>query len=90
MLTVTNTDELELEEIVVPGDLSSAAFLIAAGVLVGGSRLLIRGTGVNWTRPGSCGSSSGWAASCSATSRSPATTSATTSRSRTSTGRPVR
>jgi 3-phosphoshikimate 1-carboxyvinyltransferase len=51
-VVVTNTDELELEEIVVPGDLSSAAFLIAAGVLVGGSRLLVRDTGVNWTRTG--------------------------------------
>jgi 3-phosphoshikimate 1-carboxyvinyltransferase len=51
-LSVTNTDELELDEIVVPGDLSSAAFLIAAGVLVAGSRLVVRDTGVNWTRTG--------------------------------------
>ncbi len=36
----------------VPGDLSSAAFLIAAGVLVPGSRLLISDVGVNWTRTG--------------------------------------
>src|SRR5919201_6996569 len=33
-VAVTNTDELTLEEIVVPGDPSSAAFMIAAGVLV--------------------------------------------------------
>jgi 3-phosphoshikimate 1-carboxyvinyltransferase len=52
VLRVGNTDELELDEIAVPGDLSSAAFLIAAGVLVAGSRLLIRDTGVNWTRTG--------------------------------------
>jgi 3-phosphoshikimate 1-carboxyvinyltransferase len=52
VLRVGNTDELELDEIAVPGDLSSAAFLIAAGVLVPGSRLLIRDTGVNWTRTG--------------------------------------
>jgi len=51
-VVVANTDELELDEIVVPGDLSSAAFLIAAGVLVSGSRLLIRNAGVNWTRVG--------------------------------------
>jgi 3-phosphoshikimate 1-carboxyvinyltransferase len=51
-ITVTNVDELELEDIVIPGDLSSAAFLIAAGVLVTGSRLLVRGVGVNWTRVG--------------------------------------
>ena len=35
-----------------PGDLSSAAFLIAAGVLVPGSRLVLEGVGVNWTRTG--------------------------------------
>ncbi|HXB65905.1 MAG TPA: 3-phosphoshikimate 1-carboxyvinyltransferase [Solirubrobacteraceae bacterium] len=51
-VTVTNTDELVLERVRVPGDLSSAAFMIAAGVLVGGSRLLIRDVGVNWTRSG--------------------------------------
>jgi 3-phosphoshikimate 1-carboxyvinyltransferase len=51
-VTVVNTDELMLEEIVVPGDASSAAFAIAAGVLVPGSRLLLRGVGVNWTRCG--------------------------------------
>jgi 3-phosphoshikimate 1-carboxyvinyltransferase len=36
----------------VPGDASSAAFLVAAGVLVPGSRLLIGDVGVNWTRSG--------------------------------------
>jgi 3-phosphoshikimate 1-carboxyvinyltransferase len=36
----------------VPGDLSSAAFLIVAGVLVPGSRLLVADVGVNWTRTG--------------------------------------
>jgi 3-phosphoshikimate 1-carboxyvinyltransferase len=51
-VTVTNADELTLEHIVVPGDLSSVAFVIAAGVLVAGSRLLIRDVGVNWTRTG--------------------------------------
>ncbi len=51
-VTVTNADELTCEEIVVPGDASSAAFAIAAGVLVPGSRLLLRGVGVNWTRSG--------------------------------------
>jgi 3-phosphoshikimate 1-carboxyvinyltransferase len=50
--TVRNTDELELESIEIPGDLSSAAFLIAAGVLVSRSRLLIERVGVNWTRAG--------------------------------------
>ncbi len=51
-VTVTNTDELVLEHVRVPGDPSSAAFLLAAGVLVRGSRLLIRDVGVNWTRTG--------------------------------------
>jgi 3-phosphoshikimate 1-carboxyvinyltransferase len=50
--TVTNIDELELEHVRVPGDPSSAAFLVAAGVLVPGSRLLLRDVGVNWTRTG--------------------------------------
>jgi 3-phosphoshikimate 1-carboxyvinyltransferase len=52
VISVGNTDELELDAVTVPGDLSSAAFLIAAGVLVRGSRLLVRDTGVNWTRTG--------------------------------------
>jgi len=46
------TDELQLETIEVPGDLSSAAFWITAGVLIRGSRLVIHGVGVNWTRTG--------------------------------------
>ncbi len=50
--TVRTADELELEVIDVPGDLSSAAFLIAAGVLVPGSRLVLEDVGVNWTRSG--------------------------------------
>ena len=36
----------------VPGDLSSAAFMIAAGVLIKGSRLLVEGVGLNRTRIG--------------------------------------
>ena len=51
-IAVGNVDELELDELSVPGDLSSAAFLLTAGVLVSGSRLLLRGVGVNWTRSG--------------------------------------
>jgi len=51
-LTAVNADELTLDEISIPGDPSSAAFAIAAGVLVPGSRLLLRGVGVNWTRCG--------------------------------------
>jgi 3-phosphoshikimate 1-carboxyvinyltransferase len=51
-VTVVNADELVLERVVVPSDPSSAAFLVAAGVLVPGSRLLLRNVGVNWTRTG--------------------------------------
>jgi 3-phosphoshikimate 1-carboxyvinyltransferase len=51
-VTVAGTDELTLDELVVPGDPSSAAFAIAAGVLVPDSRLVLRGVGVNWTRSG--------------------------------------
>jgi 3-phosphoshikimate 1-carboxyvinyltransferase len=51
-VTVVNADELLLESVRVPGDLSSAAFLVAAGVLVPGSRLLLEDVGVNWTRTG--------------------------------------
>jgi 3-phosphoshikimate 1-carboxyvinyltransferase len=51
-VSVGPVDELELDAIVVPGDLSSAAFTITAGVLVRGSRLVLRDVGVNWTRTG--------------------------------------
>jgi len=50
--TVGNTDELEPRDIDVPGDPSSAAFLIAAGVLVRDSRLVLERVGINWTRAG--------------------------------------
>jgi 3-phosphoshikimate 1-carboxyvinyltransferase len=51
-VTIRNADEFELDGVDVPADPSSAAFLIAAGVLVQGSRLLLEGVGVNWTRTG--------------------------------------
>jgi 3-phosphoshikimate 1-carboxyvinyltransferase len=53
-IRVGTVDELELDidAIDIPGDLSSAAFFIAAGVLVPGSRLTLRNVGVNWTRAG--------------------------------------
>jgi 3-phosphoshikimate 1-carboxyvinyltransferase len=51
-VTVAGADELLLERVRVPGDPSSAAFLVAAGVLVPGSRLLVGDVGVNWTRTG--------------------------------------
>ncbi len=50
--TVTQVDELELEEITVPGDPSSAAFMAAAACLVPQSKLVIGDVGLNWTRTG--------------------------------------
>jgi 3-phosphoshikimate 1-carboxyvinyltransferase len=49
---LTCVDELELDDVTVPGDLSSAAFLIAAALIIPGSRLTVRDVGVNWTRTG--------------------------------------
>lgn len=40
------------QEIRVPGDISSAAYFIAAGLLVPGSEILIRNVGINPTRDG--------------------------------------
>jgi 3-phosphoshikimate 1-carboxyvinyltransferase len=51
-LTVSQVDELELDEIVVPGDPSSAAFMVAAATLVSGSRVVVKGMDLNWTRTG--------------------------------------
>ena len=49
-LTVSQVDEIELDEIVGPGDPSSAAFVVAAATLVPGSRVVVSGMGLNWTR----------------------------------------
>jgi 3-phosphoshikimate 1-carboxyvinyltransferase len=51
-VTVGNCDELVLEEVLVPGDFSSAAFAVAAALIVPRSRILVRDVGVNWTRTG--------------------------------------
>jgi 3-phosphoshikimate 1-carboxyvinyltransferase len=51
-LSVSQLDELELGEVTVPGDPSSAAFWIAAAALVPESRIVIEGVGLNWTRTG--------------------------------------
>ena len=51
-IELTQHDELELGDIHVPGDPSSAAFHIAAAILVKGSRIVITDMSANWTRTG--------------------------------------
>ncbi len=50
--SVTTCTELYPQEIVVPGDISSAAYFIAAGILVPNSKILIKNVGINPTRAG--------------------------------------
>lgn len=45
-------NELYGQKIMVPGDISSAAYFIAAGLLVPDSEILIKNTGINATRAG--------------------------------------
>jgi 3-phosphoshikimate 1-carboxyvinyltransferase len=51
-VSVCQHDELELEAVDVPGDPSSAAFHVAAAVLVRGSRIVLANHAANWTRVG--------------------------------------
>ena len=46
------SNSLAAQEIIVPGDISSAAFFIAAGLVVPNSEILIKNVGVNPTRRG--------------------------------------
>jgi 3-phosphoshikimate 1-carboxyvinyltransferase len=47
---IRQCDELELEEIRVPADPSSAAFFVTAAAIVAGSRIVLEDVGLNWTR----------------------------------------
>jgi 3-phosphoshikimate 1-carboxyvinyltransferase len=51
-LRVSEVDELELHDVHVPGDPSSAAFIAAAACVVPDARVVIEGMGLNWTRTG--------------------------------------
>ena len=51
-VTIEPVAGLALDTLTVPGDPSSAAFAIAAALLVPGSRVMVRGTSANWTRTG--------------------------------------
>jgi 3-phosphoshikimate 1-carboxyvinyltransferase len=51
-ITVQPAERLRLGEVVVPGDISSAAPLILAATLLPGSELIVTGVGINPTRTG--------------------------------------
>ncbi len=51
-VSVAGTAELHAVHVTVPGDISSAAFFLAAASIVPGSEVVLRGTGVNATRCG--------------------------------------
>ncbi|HEY4279538.1 MAG TPA: 3-phosphoshikimate 1-carboxyvinyltransferase [Conexibacter sp.] len=51
-VAVGRVERLSLGEIAVPGDASSAAFWVAAALLVPGSRVVLQDVNVNWTRTG--------------------------------------
>ena len=50
--TIAPNPELIGQKIEVPGDISSAAYFIAAGLLVPGSEILVKNVGINPTRDG--------------------------------------
>ncbi len=49
---ITGQPELKARPVVVPGDISSAAFFLVAGAIVPGSVVTIKGVGINPTRDG--------------------------------------
>jgi len=51
-VTVTGPAQLQGQSVIVPGDISSAAFWLVAGACVPGSELIIENVGVNPTRTG--------------------------------------
>ena len=50
--SITPVSELFSQKIEVPGDISSAAYFIAAGLIVPGSEILVKNVGINPTRDG--------------------------------------
>ncbi|MBQ9438500.1 MAG: 3-phosphoshikimate 1-carboxyvinyltransferase [Lachnospiraceae bacterium] len=50
--TVFPTESLTGQKVLVPGDISSAAYFLAAGTLIPGSEILLRNVGINPTRDG--------------------------------------
>ncbi len=51
-VTVTGGAQLQGQNVIVPGDISSAAFWLVAGAIVPGSELVVENVGVNPTRTG--------------------------------------
>lgn len=51
-ISIKGGTALNPQDITVPGDLSSSAFFIAAGLIVPGSEILIKNSGINPTRTG--------------------------------------
>ncbi len=50
--TITPPDELFACDVTVPGDISSAAYAMTAGLIIPGSEILIKNVGINETRAG--------------------------------------
>jgi 3-phosphoshikimate 1-carboxyvinyltransferase len=50
--TIQPEPHLQAQQIIVPGDISSAAYFIAAGLIVPNSEILIKNVGINPTRNG--------------------------------------
>lgn len=51
-VTIAPPNELYADKVSVPGDISSAAFFIAAGLMAEGSEILVKDVGINPTRDG--------------------------------------
>lgn len=51
-IRITGGQEFTEQEIVVPGDISSAAFWLVAGLVVSGSKITLENVGINETRTG--------------------------------------
>ncbi|MDR2833681.1 MAG: 3-phosphoshikimate 1-carboxyvinyltransferase, partial [Streptococcaceae bacterium] len=51
-IQITGPQQLQAQEVIVPGDISSAAFFLVAGLIVPNSKITIKNVGINKTRTG--------------------------------------
>ncbi|MDH3997535.1 MAG: 3-phosphoshikimate 1-carboxyvinyltransferase [Desulfuromonadales bacterium] len=51
-VTLVGRPNLQAQEVIIPGDISSAAFFLVAGLITPGAELLIKNVGINPTRSG--------------------------------------